>query len=279
MNILLIGAIVGLLATGALPQDDVRVEEITFSSHSTKLAGSLVLPKDRAVTAAVVFVHGSGRQTRSMLWARRFAAEGIAAFVYDKRGAGASEGSYEEEQSVGEKNITLLADDAAAAFDAISGRDSLKNVPIGFAGISQAGWIVPIAAAKCPSSKFVVLWSGPVCRVSEEDIYSKYTSDRDADEAPPYETALKSRTEQYVWPDFLGKDTDPKESLEKLSIPGLWIFGGRDGSIPVDLSIDGLRELQRKGRAYEYVLFSASGHNNMDETFATAVDWIRRKVR
>jgi len=278
VNVLLTGAVVGLLVMGAVPRDDFRVEEITFVSRSTKLAGSLVLPKNRAISAAVVFVHGSGRQTRGMQWARRFAAEGIAAFVYDKRGAGESEGHYEEDQSVGEKNITLLADDAAAAFDAISGRDSLMNVPIGFAGISQAGWIVPMAAAKSKSSKFVLLWSGPVCKVSEEDIYSKYTSDRDSDEPPSYARALKSRTVKYVWPDFLGKDTDPKESLAKLSIPGLWIFGGRDGSIPVDLSIEGINELKRKGFPYEYVLFSGSGHNNMDETFAAAVDWIRRKV-
>ena len=165
----------------------------------------MVLPKQRPIVAAVVFVHGSGKQTRPLQWAKRFAAEGIAAFVYDKRGAGESGGTYEENQNVGERNINLLADDAAAAFEAISGRDSLKNVPIGFAGISQAGWIVPIAAEKTKAARFVVLWSGPVCKVSEEDIFSKYTSDRDTGDVPSYDTALKCEDREIHLAGLLGK--------------------------------------------------------------------------
>ncbi len=41
------------------------------------------------------------------------------------------------------------------------------------------------------------------------------------------------RPEKYLWPDFLGRDTDPAEDLAKLSIPGLWIFSDNDSSIPV----------------------------------------------
>jgi hypothetical protein len=123
-----------------------------------------------------------------------------------------------------------------------------------------------------------VLWSGPVCKVSEEDIFSKYTSDEDGQAAPPYAEALKARKEKYVWPDFLGIDTDPSQSLEKLSIPGFWIFSDNDRSIPVDLSVDRLEALRRKGHRYEYTLFPGLGHNNMDRTFATATDWIRRTL-
>lgn len=255
----------------------LRYEELTFYSHSAKLAGTLVLPPQADLAAAVVFVHGSGRQERNLEWARAFAAQGIAALVYDKRGVGESEGEYEEEQSVGGNNISLLADDAVAAFETLSGRAFGKNISIGFAGISQAGWIVPLAAERSPLAQFMVLWSGPVCKVSEEDIFSKYTADQDSDVVPSYETALRSRREPYLWPDFLGADTDPRQSLEKLSIPGLWIFGGRDGSVPVDLSMLRLDRLRSQGLRYEYVLFSDLGHNNMSETFSTATDWIKRQ--
>ena len=61
----------------------------------------------------------------------------------------------------------------------LSTHPSLKGIRIGFAGISQAGWIAPLAAKRSNLSKFLVLWSGPVCKVSEEDIFSKYTSDAD----------------------------------------------------------------------------------------------------
>jgi pimeloyl-ACP methyl ester carboxylesterase len=252
-----------------------KTEEIEFISHGDKLSGSIVFPVDKKVHSAVVFVHGSGPQTRNIEWARRFARDGIAALVYDKRGAGKSGGKYESERSVGEKNIVLLADDAISALKALSGHPALKGVPLGLTGISQAGWIVPLAAEKSGLAKFMVLWSGPVCKVSEEDIFSKYTADAD-EKVPSYEEALKSRKTKYIWPDFLGKDTDPGESLAKLAIPGLWIFGEKDGSVPVDLSIRRLKQLRDSGHGYDYVLFSSLGHNNMPETFATVTDWIKR---
>jgi uncharacterized protein len=255
---------------------NLRVEEVKFASHGATLSGSIVLPENQPMHAAVVFIHGSGKQTRNMGWAERFAKEGIVALVYDKRGAGKSGGEYEGEQSVSEKNIALLADDAISALEKLSSHSSLKGIPVGFAGISQAGWIGPLAAEKSNLAKFLVLWSGPVSKVSEEDIFSKYTSDRDSHTAPTYDEALRSRTEEYIWPDFMGKDTDSSENLKKLSIPGLWLFSDNDGSIPVGLSIERLQALRMGGHRYDYVLFSGLGHNNMDGTFATAVDWIKR---
>jgi pimeloyl-ACP methyl ester carboxylesterase len=255
--------------------ESYKIEDVEFVSHGDKLSGSIVFPGTKEIHSAVVFVHGSGAQTRNMVWAERFAKEGIAALVYDKRGVGKSGGRYEGEQSVSEKNIVLLADDAVSALNVLASRPALKGVPLGLTGISQAGWIVPLAAKKSNVVKFIVLWSGPVCKVSEEDIFSKYTGDSDGKEVPSYDEALNSRKEKYIWPDFLGKDTDPSEGLAQLDIPGLWIFGGNDGSIPVDLSIRGLKKLRSSGRPYNYVLFSGLGHNNMNETFTTATEWIK----
>ena len=271
--------LLSFLASGQSSGGNVRVEQVEFASHDTTLSGSIVFPENQPMHAAVVFIHGSGKQTRSMDWAERFAREGIVALVYDKRGAGKSGGEYEGEQSVSEENIALLADDAIAAMRKLSSHPSLKGKPVGLAGISQAGWIGPLAAEKSNLAKFLVLWSSPVSKVSEEDIFSKYTSDRESHTVPTYDEALRSRTEKYVWPDFLGKDTDSGESLKKLSIPGLWLFSDNDGSIPVGLSIERLQALRMGGHRYDYVLFSGLGHNNMDGTFATAVDWIKRLSR
>jgi dienelactone hydrolase len=210
--------------------------------------------------------------------ARRFARDGIAALVYDKRGVGKSGGAYEATQNVSEKNLSLLADDAGAALGALAGHPSLKGVRLGLTGISQAGWIAPLTAHRSRHATFLVLWSGPVCKVSEEDIYSKYTKDTGGHEVPTYQRALESRTEKYVWPGFLGRDTDSSEDLDRLQIPGLWIFSDNDASIPVDLSLARLQALRKRGHRYDYALFSGLGHNNMDRTFAAATDWIRRVV-
>jgi uncharacterized protein len=50
-------------------------------------------------------------------------------------------------------------------------------------------------------------------------------------------------------------DTDPVESLRKPSIPGLWLFGGRDVSVPAEISIERLRTLSANGKPFEYRLF------------------------
>lgn len=256
----------------------LHTEETTFESHGVALSGSIVLPAGD-IRAAVVFVHGSGKQSRSLRIAENFAKDGIAALVYDKRGAGKSGGEYEQDRNVGEQNIVLLADDALAGVQALARHPRLAGVPIGLAGISQAGWIAPVAARKSGQVKFLVLWSGPVCKVSEEDIFSKYTNDGDNDNVPPYREALNARTQKYVWPDFLGRDTDSGEDLANLSIPGLWIFSDNDSSIPVDLSLENLRRLRKAGHRFDYALFSGLGHNNMEHTMSVATGWIHRLPR
>ncbi len=262
----------------SLVRAQTEIERVSFISHEVKLAGSIVWPNGE-IKAAVVFVHGSGEQQRNLAVAERFAEDGIAALVYDKRGVGESGGEYESKQSVSGHNIELLADDALAALGALVKHDKLEQVPLGLTGISQAGWIVPLAAEKSLDVDFMVLWSGPVAKVSEEDIYSKFTKDQDGAGIPSYKTALQARKTPYVWPDFLGTDTSPTTSLKKINIPGLWIFGKQDGSIPVDLSIERLNLLSADKKPFEYVLFSNSGHNNMVETIATANDWIMRTIK
>jgi len=271
---LLLMCLVCLPAMATGPQ----IEEVSFESRGVTVAGSIVLPEGE-IRAALVFIHGSGKQERSLHWGKRFAEAGIAALVYDKRGAGQSGGEYEGNQSVSEKNLLLLADDASAAVTRLAAHPRMKGQPVGLAGISQAGWIAPLTANRNPLVKFLVLWSGPVCKVSEEDIYSKFTSDKDGAVAPPYELALRARTQKYVWPDFLGRDTDAAEDIARLSIPGLWIFSDNDSSIPVDLSIGKLKGLRARGFRYDYVLFSGPGHNNMDRTFNLATEWMVRLAR
>ncbi len=256
--------------------DEYSMEEVTFPSQAVMLSGTIVLPKTEIIHSAVVFVHGSGKQSRSLHWAKRFAAEGIAALVYDKRGVGKSGGEYESKQSVSGQNIDLLADDALAALNVLREHERTKGLPLGLTGISQAGWIVPVAAEKAEYLDYIVLWSGPVCKVSEEDIFSKYTRDRDDKKVPSYREALDARTSKYIWPDFLGRDSVPSENLTKLNIPGFWVFGAQDGSVPVDLSMERLDILIAAGHDYEYALFSNLGHNNMNATFTTVTDWIKR---
>lgn len=258
--------------------NDDTVRDVRFESGGVTISGSIVLPASGQASAAIVFVHGSGPQKRSMRWAEAFAKKGIAALVYDKRGVGESGGKYESRQSVSGPNIQILADDAAAALQTLKAQPELRDVPVGLTGISQAGWIVPLAATAV-APDFLVLWSGPVCKVSEEDIYSKYTNDLDGKSVPPYQEALDSRFLPYVWPSFLGVDTDPSDSLRKFNMPGLWVFGARDGSIPVDLSVERLETLKKLDKPYDHKVFPDLGHNNIPETMEFVTNWIETLPR
>jgi alpha-beta hydrolase superfamily lysophospholipase len=75
-------------------KQDFLIEGAPFTSQSTEIAGSLVLPTSTKIVAGVVLVHGSGKQKQSLYWywAKRFAENGIAALVYDKRCVGKSGG-------------------------------------------------------------------------------------------------------------------------------------------------------------------------------------------
>jgi pimeloyl-ACP methyl ester carboxylesterase len=74
-------------------------------------------------------------------------------------------------------------------------------------------------------------------------------------------------------------DTDPAEALRKLSIPGLWLFGGRDVSVPVELSIERLRALAATGKPFEYRLFPELGHEISDsDALPVIVDWLKKTL-
>ncbi|MBX2847728.1 MAG: lysophospholipase [Acidiferrobacterales bacterium] len=250
-------------------------KELLFISQQEKLSGTLVYSTLSKPYAAVVFVHGSGAQTRNINLAKALAARGIATFVYDKRGVGKSGGRYEGKQSVSGFNINLLAEDATAALNLVASLPEMKEISIGLIGISQAGWIIPLAASKTNAVDFIGVWSGPVCKVSEEDIYSKFTKDKDGETVPSYSIALASRVVKYRWPKFLARDTDSSEDLSRLNIPSLWIYGAQDGSIPVDLSIKNIKRLKASGLAIDYEIISDVGHNNIGKSIDKMIAWIK----
>src|SRR6185369_14213067 len=87
-----------------------ETRDVTFRSGDVELAGRLVLPPGTDKVPIVVLVHGSEDSSARDFYAqqRQFPAMGVGAFVYDKRGTGASKGSYTHD-------YPLLAADAAAA--------------------------------------------------------------------------------------------------------------------------------------------------------------------
>jgi uncharacterized protein len=116
-----------------------------FQGAGVTLAGRLVLPKGNARVPIVMLVHGSEHDSALQFYSlqRMFPAMGIGVFVYDKRGTGASGGTYTQD-------FLLLADDAIAAVREAKRLAGPRTGRIGYQAGSEGGWVAPLAARISP---------------------------------------------------------------------------------------------------------------------------------
>ena len=147
-------------------------EDIVFKNGETTLSGTLYLPRGDGPFPAVVFVHGSGAETRenSQYSAKWFASIGYAALTYDKRGTGQSNG---EENEWKRFNFDALAGDVISAVNFLSKNEIIDKSKIGLHATSQGGWIAPLAASKSDLIHFLIIKSGSVTNVSEDRIFER----------------------------------------------------------------------------------------------------------
>ncbi|SCX91958.1 hypothetical protein SAMN02927916_0778 [Flavobacterium anhuiense] len=263
----------------AIPSN-FTTKEIKFVSEGISLAGTVFTPNN--IQAAVVIVHGSGQEKRMIDFATTLANNGIAVLTYDKRGVGESGGVYAGPEvgtnNVDFANLTLLSLDASAAVNALSKSLSNTKISIGLIGGSQAGWIIPLAAEKNKKVKFMTIFSGALITVKEQLRFQFYTNG----DQKFWDTHSEEEARKHVFNDpdkYEFIDTNPIDVLCKLSIPGIWIFGGKDIQVPSNLSIEYLDKLKSKGKHYEYKLFPNLGHNTAfsksEEPLNDAINWIK----
>ena len=259
---------------------DYTIKNVSFKSAGVNLSGSIFTPKHPK--AGVVLVHGSGKESRMTKMAVLLAQQGIAVITYDKRGAGESGGVYMGPEvgtnNIDAANLNLLASDASEALNVLFERLPSKRIPIGLMGFSQAGWVIPLAAAKNQKVNYMVLFSGPVVSTLEQLRFQFYTNGN----MKFWDTHTEAEAREHMRSDpdkYKFEPTDPRDALSKLTIPGLWIFGGKDIQAPVGLSIEHLDTLNAKGKLYDHELFPDLGHNTASskspETVSYAIRWIK----
>jgi uncharacterized protein len=149
--------------------DDYRQEDVVLNDGSVKLAGNLTLPRTTGPHPAVILIHGAGGTipTRDFgYWSTYFAGHGIAVLAFDKRGGGASTGdantaTYED-----------LADDVLAGLAMLEKRSDIDPHCIGLYGMSNGGYIAPLAAQRSNGRvAFITVRSGSARRVGRNIAY------------------------------------------------------------------------------------------------------------
>jgi pimeloyl-ACP methyl ester carboxylesterase len=266
--VLALAAAACLEAMPSSAEQPALMHSAAFDSRDARLSYRLDIPVRRGRVPAVVIGHGSGRTVKEQcrFLAQGFLARGFAVLCYDKRGVGESTGVY---TSIGPKNsvemFDLLAEDMAAAVRLLRTRGEVAADRIGLVGVSQAGWIMPVAAARVKPA-FLIALAGPAVSVGEEIFYSDLVehADGSADEA---NARLKS---------FAGAHGfDPRPLLATLNVPGLWLLGSADRSIPIPATVAALDELAAKGRPFTRVVFAGAGHDLSGTPFWAEIDrWL-----
>ena len=136
--------------------DIERREDVRFSNGDVQLAGTLTSPTIQGPHPAVILVHASGAEDREYLlpFARFLIRRGVAVLGYDKRGVGGSTGDWNK------ASFDDLAGDVVAAFEYLKTRSDIQPGRIGVLGLSQAGWVMPLAATRAKDLAFLISISG-----------------------------------------------------------------------------------------------------------------------
>jgi hypothetical protein len=274
-----------------------REEDVSFKNGDVRLAGTLLLPQQSGSAPGIIFVQGAGPERR---YASRFLAEffverGIAALIYDKRGAGESSGDWRR------SSFEDLAGDVTAAVTFLKSRPEIDAVRIGLMGSSQGGWVAPMAAVRIPDLAFLILKSAASVTPEEQELARVEIQMRAEGDSPTeisdalslYRHAIAYARTGQGW-DSLAKeiaaqsqkrwtmfdsdtprdywffelirltfDHDPIPVLQQVKSPLLVICGSEDDVAPPSQNTLGrlLEAMRARGKSSELVIFPNAGHD------------------
>lgn len=251
-KILFLGMVVGLLLlftqTTAAQETAVPFaeHELTFNNGAVKLAGSLILPAGNGPFPAVVMLHGSEAATRQLFWetgdVQVFLEAGTAVFIYDKRGTGISGGDWQT------ASLEDLADDAIAAVKLVQQQPGINPYQVGVFGVSQGGWLAPLAASRSDAIAFVINITGAGLPLANQEmwgtgneLHGRGYSDKAITTTMKVMHLLFSARpllqqlappDMYIWFKAFDPWLDPADFWPDVEQPAFVAYGGRDNLVP-----------------------------------------------
>lgn len=243
---------------------DMEYSEVFFrnESNNLNLAGMLMVPEGVGPFPTVVVIQGSGPSFRDNGWylsiVKHLQDSGIAVVIPDKRGCEKSEGEW-----IG-ASFNELANDAISAIEFIKTQDRFEYSYIGFVGISQGGWIAPVAENKSDAVSFIASLSGATVITDEqllhEEIHniSEYTWPFIAKLIAPITTNRLLKMEHLR--SYAG--FDPIPYLKDVDVPVFYAFGEGDKYVPVRASLERLEENNLND--FEIITYPNGGHALID---------------
>ena len=215
--------------------------EVRIQAHGAVLAGTVTEPVTPGPHPGIVIIHGSepGQRLYYGVWVGLYASLGMTVLTYDKRGKGASTGTYPGELA-SEDALNIYADDAAVALRFLAGWPNVDSTRVGFHGGSQGGWTVPLAMQRYHApAAFAILLSAPAVTVDQQGLWSDFSSGSTVlPSAPPSDMEAQVRA-------MHGSGYDPRPVLAAVKQPLLWINGAVDRQVPTTINTEILRSYDR----------------------------------
>lgn len=129
-------------------------EKVEFSYQTFNVSGELLIPKGEGKYPLVIMVHGDGPAYMSYFSSIKnsFLKAGYATLMWDKPGYGKSTGEFSKEHLRKERAEILLK-----AIEKMKIHPNIYPDKIGVWGISQAGYVIPMALEKTNDISFMIL--------------------------------------------------------------------------------------------------------------------------
>jgi len=244
-------SVVGVPLAAAERAGEVVTEDVSFrGGDGETLNGTVVSPpREDVQLPGVVLVHGAGPGLRE--WHRQeaeaFARAGIVAMIYDKRTEG---------YSLTERSYSQLADDALGAVDVLRRQDHVDPARVGLWGVSEGGWVAPLAAARSLDVDFVVVVGGSAVPPAQQEAWAKANRLRLAGVSSSMVRAYATRTVRLLVDAGLFPEAsyDPVAALERLRQPVLAIWGEHEEVSPPAESMSIYAEALGRGKTVGFTL-------------------------
>lgn len=127
-------------------------KKIEFKVGNTTLRGKLFIPKGKSPFPAVIFFHGSGGVGEMYFEAaEKLSEKGILGFAFNYRGAGLSDGIFEEQ------TLKMGIDDAGSALSFLISCKEVDKKRIGICGASFGGFIAALLSVNSNATSLILI--------------------------------------------------------------------------------------------------------------------------
>ncbi|MFI6390049.1 prolyl oligopeptidase family serine peptidase [Nonomuraea sp. NPDC050540] len=264
-------ALLLLLPVAVLPAGSVRAEtqavrsgDVTFmGAGGVTLHGTIIGPQAaKRRSPAIVMVHGAGPVTREEYRdeAEAYARRGVVTLIYDKRTDG---------YSTVRRDYAMLATDALAAVRALRARPEVDPDRVGVWGLSEGGWVAPLAAARSADVAFLIVAGAVGTTPARQQAWAYGERLRHAGIRGSLVPALQRRLIRYAVAGGLFGEAahDPVRGWEHVRQPVLAVWGTLDReAVPAESAKIIAGALARGGNEHYTIRFIAGARHNLNGT-------------